>query len=174
MTDAPQPRIRSGSPRTNPAPRSALPRVTPLGSAGDPSAAGAADFPVGSTPVDAGQPATGRDLLIPNGPEQTRRKPRSPATVPTLAELMPAPEQRATKKPHATAATRVSKEHPERVPAKRKHGKGKAGPDLAAKEAALQVTLSKGLRKRLKTKASELGLSSEAAVAQLVEVWVDG
>ncbi len=174
MTDAAAPRIRPGAHRTNPAPRPALPRVTPLSAAGDLPGAAAEGSPAAPTTVEAEVPATGRDLLIPSGVEQTRRKGRGSATVPTLAELMPPPDQRGNKKAHPPAPARVGLDRPERVAAKGKHGKGKAAQDEPVKEVALQVTLSKGLRKRLKAKAADLGLSPEGAVAQLVEVWVDG
>ena len=177
MTDAPAPRVRRGSARANPPPRSALPRVTPL-AAGDQQPGTVVDEASGPlAPAQAQPPATGRDLLIPQGSEQTRRKSRGSATVPTLAELMPPPEQRGGKKQHAPAPPTTGLAHLDRVDrshGKGKHGKGKAAEQEPVKEVALEVTLSKGLRKRLKGKAAELGLSSEAAVAQLVEVWVDG
>jgi hypothetical protein len=41
------------------------------------------------------------------------------------------------------------------------------------KRVELVVPMSKGLRKRLRAKAAELGVPPEEAVARLVEVWVD-
>lgn len=190
MTDRPAPRV----PRANPAPRRALPRVTPLGAGGT-----APTEPVGdggsATAGQEPEPATGRDLLIPNGASQPRRKGRGSGTVPTLAELMPPsrPHHHGGKSGRAGrvgGGGSVGKDHE----AKDKHGKAgkqprdpqeskeskglKESKDLKdgkeVKEGALQVTLSKGLRKRLRSKASELGLSPEDAIAQLVEVWVDG
>ena len=134
------------------------------------------ELAAGPAPVEPASPATGRDLLIPSGSQQARRKGRGSATVPTLAELMPPPEQRGSKKQHTPGPARVGLVRADRgeVSGKGKHGKSKAGAAEPVKEVALEVTLSKGLRKRLKGKAAELGLSPEAAVAQLVEVWVDG
>jgi hypothetical protein len=179
MTDAPAPRIRRGSPRANPAPRRALPRVTPLGAGGDVSGVEVDVLPVPAMSGEADAPATGRDLLIPSGSQPARRRGRGPATVPSLAELMPPPEQRGGKKAHPPGPPTIDLDRPDkalRAAGKTKHGKSKSKTETEepAKEVALQVTLSKGLRKRLKGKAAEIGLSPEAAVAQLVEVWVDG
>jgi hypothetical protein len=134
--------------------------------------------------------------LIPNGSEQARRKSRGSATVPSLAELMPPPGQ-----PGAPRTSHEGRHDPALPKVKHGGGKGKhhehgkgalAGPAALAalgpagpagpaskdaeppKVVELQVILGKGLRKRLKAKAAELGLSPEEAVAQLVEVWVDG
>jgi hypothetical protein len=146
--------------RANPAPRLALPRVTPLGASG--SLPGEPESPA----VSPDEEATGRDLLIPNGAATsgtgTRRKGRASASVPTLAELMP------PSRPHSAGKPAKAKAHPEK-----EHG-GKEGKEGKPREIELQVTLSKGLRKRLRAKSAELGLSPEDAVAQLVEVWVDG
>jgi hypothetical protein len=200
MTDAPPPRTRASRASNasrgtaNPAPRPALPRVKPLGSGGGLPDAPAPVAPTGpAAPTAAGPgsppPATGRDLLIPNGSEQARRKGRGSTTVPTLAELMPPAEQRHGKKPHghgaghsaghstghsAAQSTPPTPDLTQHGGHKAKAGKGKAAPEEPVKEVELAVTLSKGLRKRLKAKAAEIGLSPEAAVAQLVEVWVDG
>jgi hypothetical protein len=176
MTDAPPPRTLRSRGAGNPAPRQALPRVKPLGEGG------AAVEPASASTAPAGPPApaTGRDLLIPNGSEQARRKGRAATTVPTVAELMPPAEQRHRKKPHGHAAEGA----PPQVDLPRHDGHkgkgagsgkgGKAAPVEPTKEVELAVVLSKGLRKRLKVKAAELGLSPEVAVARLVEVWVDG
>ena len=84
MTDRTTPRVA----RANPAPRRALPRVTPLGvGGGAPATLPAKGGSAGARPEQEPE-ATGRDLLIPNGASQ-RRKGRGSATVPTLAELMP-------------------------------------------------------------------------------------
>ena len=193
MTDRPAPR----QPRANPAPRRALPRVTPLGAGGSLPGALPDDLPEAhdhavEAAVDVDQP-TGRDLLIPNGSDG-RRKGRGTATVPTLAELMPPPEQPRKKPQRDLSAERAGQAAPEQRREHHKPGRdskgdkdrhdhssshkdgksGKDGKDPKAKDAALEVTLSKGLRKRLKAKSAEMGLTPEDAVAQLVEVWVDG
>jgi hypothetical protein len=177
MTDRP---VRTGAAhrvaRANPAPRRALPRVTPLAASGS-----LPGEPERSPSGPSDEEATGRDLLIPNGGGSgagTRRKGRASATVPTLAELMPPSRPHAAGKP-AKVKEHPEKEHPEKQHGEKEHG-GKDGKepnhakDGKAKEIELQVTLSKGLRKRLRAKSAELGLSPEDAVAQLVEVWVDG
>ncbi|MFI5099703.1 MAG: hypothetical protein ACHQE5_04185, partial [Actinomycetes bacterium] len=46
--------------------------------------------------------------------------------------------------------------------------------DRGGKSAELSVRLSKPVRKALKARAAELGLSPEDTVAQLVEVWLEG
>ena len=186
MTDASPPQIRRGTPRSNPAPRSALARVTPLGAAGE-LPGGEEYHGVVEEPEAA---ATGRDLLIPTGPDRARRTQRSSAAVPTVAELMPPaqqPDPRQRKAPATLELTRAPQlrasersgggkgKHPKGKAAGHEHGAhGAHGAKDTSKEVALQVTLSKALRKRLKNKAADLGLSPEAAVAQLVEVWVDG
>ena len=194
MTDRPAPR----QPRANPAPRRALPRVTPLGAGGSLPDSLPNDLPVPDEHEAQVEQPTGRDLLIPNGSD-VRRKGRGTATVPTLAELMPPPEQ-PRKKSHrdltvgqtgepaaeprrehhkAGRDSKAEKDHKHgsdhKSGADHKSGKdSKDGKEPKAKEAALEVTLSKGLRKRLKAKCAEMGLTPEDAVAQLVEVWVDG
>ena len=187
MTDSSPPQIRRGTPRSNPAPRRALPRVTPLGPAGE--VPGEVEHHSDNAPQGPDAAATGRDLLIPNGPDQARRKSRSSAAVPTVAELMPSPQQPPAKSrpasgPAAPDLTRGPHHRGAERPGggKGKHPKGKAGAHDSgphggkdtSKEVALQVTLPKALRKRLKAKAADLGLTPEVAVAQLVEVWVDG
>src|SRR5450631_2286848 len=148
MTDASAPRIRRGSPRANPPPRRALPRVTPLGAGGDLPDTDQHQLAAGPAPVEAARPATGRDLLIPNGSEQARRKGRGSASVPTLAELMPPPEQRGGKKHHTPSPARADLDRTDRADpsGKGKHGKNKAVAAEPVKEVALQVTLSKGLQ----------------------------
>ncbi|MET0740164.1 MAG: hypothetical protein ABWZ26_01260 [Candidatus Nanopelagicales bacterium] len=47
-------------------------------------------------------------------------------------------------------------------------------PRSGGKEVALVVRLPKPVRKRLRAKASELGMSAEEAAAQVVRMWVDG
>lgn len=194
MTDRPAPR----QPRANPAPRRALPRVTPLGASGSLPDSLPEDLPIPDDHEAEVEQPTGRDLLIPSGSD-VRRKNRGTATVPTLAELMPPPEQ-PRKKSHRDLTVEQTVE-PAPEPRRERHKPGrdskaekdhkhgsdhkggadhkdskdsKDGKDPKAKEAALEVTLSKGLRKRLKAKCAEMGLTPEDAVAQLVEVWVDG
>jgi hypothetical protein len=185
MTDPPAPRTRPASTaasRANPAPRRALPRVTPLGAADVPLAAVPAV--VAAAPVDLDEdtddapelPATGRDLLIPNGAPATRRKGRAAVAVPSLAELMPSPEQRHGKqpKPQQPPPARPEPTSGHRHGKPDKHEKTHKHPADVGKDVELTVKVSKALRKRLKAKATEMGMSPEAAVAQLVEVWVDG
>jgi hypothetical protein len=174
MTDRPTPRV----PRANPAPRRALPRVTPLGVGGGAPADGAKKAQSAGAGPEQEPEATGRDLLIPNGATQ-RRKGRGSATVPTLAELMPPERPAGQAKDHGKShggkdkhdAKHGEAKHADAKTADPKNAEAKDG---KIKEVDLQVTLSKGLRKRLKAKAAEMGLAPEDAVAQLVEVWVDG
>jgi hypothetical protein len=53
--------------------------------------------------------------------------------------------------------------------ARKKGGKGKDEPDTE-----LVVKMPKALRKRLRAKAEEHGLSAEEATYELIRVWVDG
>jgi hypothetical protein len=179
MTDRPAPRLS----RANTAPRRALPRVTPLGAGGSLPGSLHDGLPVPEAQaIEADQP-TGRDLLIPNGSDG-RRKSRGSAAVPTLAELMPPPEQPRKKAHRDDSAERTVAAAPEQRREHHKPGReskgdkqdkqGKEGKDPKGKEFALEVTLSKGLRKRLKAKSAEMGLTPEETVAQLVEVWIDG
>ncbi len=176
MTDRPAPRLS----RANPAPRRALPRVTPLGAGGSLPGSLPDDLPVPEAQAIEADRPTGRDLLIPNGSDG-RRKGRGSATVPTLAELMPPPEQPRKKAHRDHSAERTVAAAPEQRREHHKPGRDskgdrqdKQGKDPKGKEVALEVTLSKGLRKRLKAKSAEMGLTPEETVAQLVEVWIDG
>jgi hypothetical protein len=76
--------------------------------------------------------------------------------VPSLADLMPP----------AAPSGRGSGGHHD------KSGRHK-GDDKSGKTVDLSVRLSKPLRKQLKARATELGLSPEEAVARLVEVWLE-
>jgi hypothetical protein len=126
----------------------------------------------------------GRDLLIPSrrgGPAEPsehghRRKKRDGTapggkqqpTVPSLADLMP-PEAPSGRRPRSGAASGAGGRSS-------RHGKD-ARDAKDAKDAKLVevvVTLPKPLRKRLKERGAELGLTPEETIAQLVEVWVDG
>lgn len=173
MTDRPAPRLS----RANPAPRRALPRVTPLGAGGALPDSLPDGLPAPEAQAIEADLPTGRDLLIPNGSDG-RRKGRGSATVPTLAELMPPPEQPRKKAHRDHSAERTGEAAPEQRREHHKPGRDskgdKQGKDPKGKEVALEVTLSKGLRKRLKAKSAEMGLTPEEAVAQLVEVWIDG
>jgi hypothetical protein len=177
--------------RANPAPRRALPRVKPLAAVpeDDERVLWASAHAEGAPAVaPAAQPATGRDLLIPNGPsagapapdEKVGRKGRG--SVPALSELMPPSSPRRKKGSHAQArhqtlavpvepapAVHASGEH-----ASGEHGSGEHGSEKAVKKADLVITLPKPLRKRLKAKAAGHGMTPEQAVAELISVWVDG
>jgi hypothetical protein len=170
----------SHHPRGNPAPRRALsrfsPRVADEGAA--PSAAAAAPVPVERgahgepSPAAAPGGTGGRDLLIPGpGPAVGRGKNGRP--VPSLADLMPPPEPAG----HRSGGQRGHQ---------RGHGGRTSGADAAAgkqssvkaggkdaKTVEIAVRLPKPVRKRLKARASELGLTPEQAVARLVEVWLE-
>jgi len=105
-------------------------------------------------------------------PEQ-RTTPGQPLATPRVElPAAAAPAQKSARKPPPKAPAKGSGKGPAK--GKQKQGKSKAGPSGPAHDVAVQITVSKGLRKRLAAKAAELGLSPESAVAQLVEVWVDG
>jgi hypothetical protein len=171
---SPSPPARTPPARSNPAPRRALVRVRPL--VADESGSGAANRP--SPEPDAGpaggtRPAadpvgpSGRDVLIPgrgepaSARERRAARPAGAPVVPALVELMPGAEP----------AGRTGKAH------RSGHGgggHGKRQPDNDGKRVELVLSLPKPLRKRLRAKAAELGLSPEQAAEQLVQVWVDG
>jgi hypothetical protein len=173
----------SGS-RGNPAPRRALARVRPLdpGDVAATSAPAGADVDTGeATSAAAGPGGTqGRDLLIPSrggghrvakagratvGKGGVAAAGKSGPAVPSLADLMPAPSPSGRR----TAPPQLE------LPARPRHkAAASAAPGGKTKTVELLVTLPKPLRKRLKTRAAQVGLSPEEAVAQLVEVWVDG
>ncbi len=153
--------VRGGTgARGNPPPRRALSRVRPLDAEDGP---GALPEPAADAPSPAAAPGgtEGRDLLIPayGGGRGKNGRP-----VPSLADLMPpaAPSGRR----HGAGSGGHGKTDPD---------KGKAkGADKGGKPAALTVHLPKPVRKQLKARAAELGLSPEDTVAQLVEVWLEG
>ena len=171
MTDQSPPRPT----RANPAPRRALPRVTPLAAVpeDDERVLWAAAHAEGTGPTDQGQPATGRDLLIPNGPAEAGRsksadKPgrKGRGSMPAVSELMPPSSPRRKKHgtshaPPATIEPAAALRAPEPEPSPPKKGE-------------LLITLPKPLRKRLKAKAAEHGMTPEQAVSELISVWVDG
>jgi hypothetical protein len=124
------------------------------------------------SPAAAPGGTEGRDLLIPgrggrtgHGPGKTGGKAaaKSGRAVPSLADLMPPPA------PSGRRAAPTPAELPTRLPRPGGAADGRKG-----KTVELLVTLPKPLRKRLKARAADLGLSPEEAVARLVEVWVDG
>jgi hypothetical protein len=124
------------------------------GSGGSRSSAATAQPDDAATPTELD--STGRDLLIPApGPGGGRRGKAArpaPLSVPPVTDLMPRPK-----------------------PAKRKkHEHHPRGTAETGARVELVVPLSKGLRKRLRAKAEEMGATPEEAVAQLVGIWVDG
>ena len=159
------------SPGPNPRPRAALGRVRPLSS--DDALPGRTDDTLTEPALDLdperlvtdapaahrGDETSGRDVLIRStrgrsDPLSGRTSRAGPMLVPPVTDLMPRPK-----------------------PAKRKkHGDAKAKSKAADAQPTvdLVVPLAKGLRKRLKAKAEEMGSTPESAVARLVEVWVDG
>ncbi len=182
----------SSGARGNPPPRRALSRVRPLeaedgpGSALDTTAAAPSD----TSPAAAPGGTEGRDLLIPahpvipgqpkargNQPGKAQGRAKNGRPVPSLADLMPpaAPSGRRHGEGHAghhKAAQRAAKAAQQKAAQhKADHGSasGKGG-----KSSELSVHLSKPVRKALKARAAELGLSPEDTVAQLVEVWLEG
>ena len=178
MTDQSPPRPT----RANPAPRRALPRVTPLAAVpeDDERVLWAAAHAEGTVPVDPAQPATGRDLLIPNGQADTGRsksadKPgrKGRGTMPAVSELMPPSSPR--RKKHGRPAreeyptTPAIDAAPTPLP-EPTTGQGAHEP----KKGDLVIALPKPLRKRLKAKAAEHGMTPEQAVSELISVWVDG
>ncbi len=164
-------------PRANPAPRRALPRVKPLAAVpeDDERILWASAHSEGAPA--AAPPATGRDLLIPNGPvhspaatapaagEKTGRKGRG--SVPALSELMPPSSPRRKKGGHSQARHSSARDEAPAAPSE-------PLPDKPAKKADLVIPLPKPLRKRLKAKAAGHGMTAEQAVAELISVWVDG
>jgi hypothetical protein len=62
-------------------------------------------------------------------------------------------------------------------PRPKQKGKGLPRQDhqsKVGKEVALVLRLPKPVRKRLRAKAADLGMSAEEAAAQVVRMWVDG
>ena len=184
MTDQTPPRPV----RANPAPRRALPRVTPLAAVPEDdervlwASAHAEGAP--AAPTEPTEPATGRDLLIPNGPaqpagkssaksgEKAARKGRG--AVPAVSELMPPSAPR--RKKHGPPPPSTPQPAP---PAETATGSPHADDpaplhDQQPKKGELLITLPKPLRKRLKAKAAGHGMTPEQAVTELISVWVDG
>ncbi len=169
--------VRGGTgARGNPAPRRALSRFSPLEAdergpapapTPDDSAHEGAHEGANEGAYEEGSPAAapggtqGRDLLIPGRPAGRGKNGRS---VPSLADLMPPPapsgRRKAAQPKHAGRAGGAG--HSD------KESRG------GRKVVALEVPLAKAVRKRLKARAAELGLSPEDAIAQLVQVWLDG
>jgi hypothetical protein len=153
--------VRGGTgARGNPPPRRALSRVRPLDAEDGPGSgldAGAAATSESAATAPGG--TEGRDLLIPGhgkagGKGHGRAKNGRP--VPSLADLMPPAAPTGRRQGEGSG----SHHH--------KSDQGKSG-----KSAELSVRLSKSVRKQLKARAAELGLSPEDTVAQLVEVWLE-
>jgi hypothetical protein len=184
-----RPSRRAAGPRTtgrgNPAPRRALSRFSPT--AAD---AGATTSSAVPDPVDRGEPSAaaapggtgGRDLLIPGRASSTGRA-KNGRPVPSLAELMPptAPAGRRSGGHHGHhrgGAAGASGVDVKGDTAKKSDGKDtKDGKDARngkdAKTVEIAVRLPKPVRKRLKARADELGLTPEQTVARLVEVWLE-
>ena len=106
--------------------------------------------------------------------------------MPSLADLMPptVPAGRRSGGQHGHhrghGAAAQSGGAAEGGPAKRPEGKNtKGGKDKDSKDSKdtktveVVVRLTKPVRKRLKARADELGLTPEQAVARLVEVWLE-
>ncbi len=164
--------------RGNPPPRRALSRVRPLeaedgpGSALDATGAAAPSDP---SPAAAPGGTEGRDLLIPGHPRSPEKSPgkaearaKNGRPVPSLADLMP---------PAAPSGRRHGAGHGGHHKTAQQKTDGKPSdknPDKGGKSTELSVRLSKPVRKALKARAAELGLSPEDTVAQLVEVWLEG
>jgi hypothetical protein len=172
----------SGGSRGNPAPRRALSRFSPLDAEeGGSSSLAAAPAPV-PVPADRGEHAEpslaapaggtrGRDLLIP-GPASITARGRNGRPVPSLADLMPpaAPAGRRSSGhghhgQHGTPTAKGGAASSTTEPTK------KGSKD--AKSVELVVRLAKPVRKRLKARAAELGLTPQQAAARLIEVWLE-
>ncbi len=161
--------------RGNPAPRRALSRVSPLpaddaepAEVADRSHPPQAERGAGPRPAAAPGGTQGRDLLIPSRGKKgdgSASAGKGQPTVPSLAELMPPAAPSGRRQGGAGSARVGSSAEPAR-PAKEDK--------KDVKLVELVVTLPKPLRKRLRERAAEMGLTPEETVAQLVEVWIDG
>jgi hypothetical protein len=164
----------SGASRGNPAPRRALSRFSPA--AADEAATSP---PVAPVPVERGphaepSPAAapggtgGRDLLIPGPAPSKGRGKNGGRAVPSLADLMPPaePAGRRSAEHHGRERERTTGRAPAKGSAPKTDGKD-------AKTVEISVRLPKPLRKRLKARAADLGLTPEQTVARLVEVWLE-
>jgi len=177
----------TGRSRGNPAPRRALARFSPRaadeGEAAAPGQAAAADELAEESPAAAPGGTAGRDLLIPG-----RRGSRSDAGstgqapaangkngrgVPSLADLMPpaAPSGRRPAHGHG----RGHGEHRAKKAADTPVAPPSKGEEKAAKGKTVELTVRvpKSVRKQLKARSHELGLTPEEAVARLLEVWLE-
>ena len=161
--------------RGNPAPRRALSRFSPRAAdeGAVPSTPAAAPVPVERgehgepSPAAAPGGTGGRDLLIPGPGSAGRAKNGRP--VPSLADLMP-PAEPAGRRSAGQRGHGGRAGGPDAQRGKAVSGKA-AGKDVKTVEIA--VRLPKSVRKRLKARATELGLTPEQAVARLVEVWLE-
>jgi hypothetical protein len=152
--------------RSNPAPRRALSRFSPA-AADDSVTPAAAPVPVDRTehgeasPSPAAAPGgtAGRDLLIPTSNSSRGKNGRA---VPSLSDLMP---------PAAPAGRRSGGNHGHQQKRSAKPATDSGGKD--AKLVEVVVRLPKPVRKKLKARATEVGMSPEQAVARLVEVWLE-
>jgi len=166
----------TGRSRGNPAPRRALARFSPK--AADEGTT-AADAPAGET-VDSSPASTpggtaGRDLLIPgrrsgrpSASTATSTPPgngKNAPTVPSLAELMPPAVPSGRRGVHA--------QRPKQPPAPTSAAGGKVAKTGKEKTVEVTVHLPKSVRKQLKARAHELGLTPDEAVARLVQVWLE-
>jgi hypothetical protein len=200
MTDRPAPPPARQPARSNPQPRAALPRVTPLGA--DESADAVVDS---RAPGDAHNPAqvSGRDIVISGGssgtaagPSRRRRSDGRSLTVPAVSELMPPVDPQRTGTTGRKAGTHRGAhggihgaDDPVEAPRRSGSGRGggakrskshggqraeRTGPEITGKQVDVVVQLPKSLRKRLKAKAAEHDLTPEQAILHLVSIWVDG
>lgn len=165
--------------RANPAPRRALPRVKPLAAVpeDDERVLWAAAHAEGTGDVSlGGEAATGRDLLIPNGPTEPEAKAqrKGRGSVPALSELMPPSSPRRKKGGHAQARHEAPADSMSPPSGGESVTPGAPAEERTVKKGELLITLPKPLRKRLKAKAAGHGMTSEQAVAELISVWVDG
>jgi hypothetical protein len=169
----------------NPPPRRALPRTSPLlpGDAHVAVPEPLADPARDAGAVEPGTPAsaTGRDLLIRaphEAPAAGPTKKGRASTVPSLRELMP------DSAPRVVAPDPPAHEPPAHEPSTQKGGKAKKrqalppAPGAPAgrhdKHVEVVLTMPRGLRKRLRARAEDMGMTVEQMITQLAEVWIDG
>ncbi len=168
----------TGRSRGNPAPRRALARFSPKAAdEGTTDAGTPADETAETSPAAAPGGTAGRDLLIPgrrgSRPSASTATSTPPGngkngpTVPSLADLMPPAVPSGRRGGHA--------QRPKQPPAATTPGGGKEKSAKTIKEKNVEVTvhLPKSVRKQLKARAHELGLTPDEAVARLVQVWLE-
>ena len=169
----------TGRSRGNPAPRRALARYSPRAAdegAGPTASTPPAPEPAAPAGADPGGTG-GRDLLIPGRRSSRPAAGAGPSTatngkvgrpVPSLADLMPPANPRGRRPGHGHA--------PAAAAGATKPGKADKGRADKGKEKTVDLTvrLPKSVRKQLKARAQQLGLSPEQTVVQLLEVWLEG